>query len=114
MLIVGQTTARAQRSAAPQQARRMSTYTGLVSSARPILLYTILRVLLFVVPLGIWWWVSAIAAAIIAACVSYLFLGRQRDAVSERVHAWRQGGTSRDDDNEVENAVLDDKETGGR
>lgn len=98
----------------------MSTYTGLVSSARPILLYTILRVLLFVVPfailmvLGIWWWVSAIAAAIIAACVSYLFLGRQRDAVSERVHAWRQGGTSRDDDNEVENAVLDDKETGGR
>jgi len=98
----------------------MSTYTGLVSSARPILLYTILRVLLFAVPfavlmvLGVWWWVSAIAAAIIAACVSYLFLSRQRDAVSERVHAWRQGGASRDDDNEVENAVLDDNEAGGR
>ncbi len=94
----------------------MSTYTGLVSPARPILLYSLLRVVLFAVPfvilmvLGIWWWVSAIVAAIIAACVSYLFLGRQRDAVSETVHGWRQHGTSRDDDNEVENAVLDDNE----
>jgi hypothetical protein len=94
----------------------MSTYTGLVNPARPILRYSLLRAALFAVPfvilmiLGIWWWVSALAAAIIAACLSFLFLNRQRDAVSETVHGWRQGGTSRDDDNEVENAVLDDNE----
>lgn len=105
---------------AAQRMHRMSTYTGLVSSARPILLYTILRVLLFAVPfailmvLGIWWWVSAILAAVIAACLSYLFLRRQRDAVSETVHTWRQGGTSRDEDNEIENAALDDNQAGGR
>lgn len=60
--------------------------------------------------LNIWWWVSAIVATIVAACLSYLFLNRQRDAVSETVHGWRQGSTSRDDDNEVENAVLDETE----
>lgn len=94
----------------------MSTYTGQVNSARPILFYSLLRVLLFAVPfvilmlLGVWWWVSAIVAAIVAACLSYLFLGRQRDAVSETVHGWRQGATRRDSDNEVENAVLDDRD----
>jgi hypothetical protein len=98
----------------------MSTYTGQVSPARPILLYTVLRLLLFAVPfvilmiLNVWWWVSAIVAAVIAACLSYLFLGRQRDAVSETVHGWRQGGTSRDTDNDVENAVLDENDAGER
>ncbi len=92
------------------------TYTGLVSPARPILLYSLLRIVLFAVPfvilmlLDIWWWVAAIAAAVIAACLSYLFLNRQRDAVSETVYGWRQGGTSRDDDNDLENAVLDRRE----
>lgn len=83
-----------------------------MSSSRRIVVYSILRVLLFAVPfvifmiLGIWWWVSAIVAAVIAACLSYLFLTRQRNEVATVVQSWGKG-TSRDADNDLENAALD-------
>ncbi len=88
------------------------TYTGKVSSTRRIVLYSIVRVVLFAVPfivlmlLSVWWWLSAITAAVVAACLSYLFLGRQRDGVAEVVSSWRTG-TNSDSDNDVENAALD-------
>jgi len=62
-----------------------------VSPARRIVVYSIVRVLLFAIPftvlmlLEVWWWVSAILAAIVAACLSYLFLNRQRHEVAEVV-----------------------------
>ena len=70
--------------------------------------------MLFAVPfiilmmLGIWWWVSAITAAVVAACLSYLFLGRQRDGVAEAVSGWRKSAST-DADNDVENAALDSR-----
>ena len=83
-----------------------------MTSSRKILVYSTLRVLLFVVPfaalmlLSIPWWVSALSAAIIAFCVSYLFLSEQRNGVSEVVAGWRKG-TNTDADNDVENESLD-------
>jgi Protein of unknown function (DUF4229) len=74
--------------------------------------YSILRVLLFAVPfivfmlLGIWWWLSAITAAVTAACLSYLFLNRQRHEVSEAVYTLRTR-TGTDPDNDIENDALD-------
>lgn len=86
-----------------------------MSSTRRIVLYSILRIALFAVPfivfmlLGILWWVSAITAAVIAACLSYLFLHRQRDEVAQAVSSWRNSAHT-DADNDVENAVLDRQE----
>ena len=83
-----------------------------MTGSRKILVYSTLRVLLFVVPfaglmmLGILWWVSALAAAVIAFCVSYLFLTDQRNGVSEVVAGWRNG-TNSDAENDLENESLD-------
>ena len=63
------------------------------------MLYSVIRVTLFVAVLaalilaGIEGWLAAIIAAIIGLCVSYLFLGRQRDAVALAVHERRSGKT---------------------
>lgn len=75
--------------------------------------YTVLRLLVFVVPLvillllGIVWWASVIAAALIGLCLSYIFLSRPRDAVSSELYAVRHRDkpvASPDDD---EDAALD-------
>ncbi|MBX3091611.1 MAG: DUF4229 domain-containing protein [Cryobacterium sp.] len=90
-----------------------------MSPSRRIILYSIIRVVLFAVPfivfmlIGIWWWVSALTAAIIAACISYLFLNRQRHEVAEVVSSWGKG-THSDADNDVENEALDSREGDAR
>lgn len=94
-------------------ALRLANYTVLVTASRKILLYSTLRVLLFVVPfvalmlLGIWWWISAGAAAIIAFCISYLFLTEQRNGVAEVVAGWRNGDNTKDAESDLENESLD-------
>jgi hypothetical protein len=45
-------------------------------------------------------------AAVIAACLSYIFLNQQRNEVAEVVSSWRHGDHT-DTDNDVENAALD-------
>lgn len=88
------------------------TYTGLVSPARRILVYSAIRAVLVAVPFAILmmmnipWWASAPIAVVIAACLSYLFLNRQRTEVAEVVESWRHGD-HRDDDNDIENDALD-------
>ena len=83
-----------------------------MTPAREIFLYSTLRILVFVVPfvalmlLRIDWWISVLAATVIGACVSYLFLASQRNAVSEVVAGWRKGD-HKDTDNEIENESLD-------
>jgi len=58
---------------------------------RDWLIYTALRVLAFAIPFGILyaigleWWISALVAAVIGFCVSYVLLRRQRDAVALRI-----------------------------
>jgi hypothetical protein len=77
--------------------------------------YTVLRLLVFAVPLvilllvGVVWWLAVIAAALIGLCLSYIFLSRPRNAVSSDLYAVRHREkpvTSVDDD--VEDAALDD------
>lgn len=56
---------------------------------KPWLVYTVARLLLFVVPLlvllllQIEGWQAAIIAAVISLCVSYIFMGRLRAGVVE-------------------------------
>lgn len=78
------------------------------------LTYTVLRLLVFAVPLaillllGVVWWASVIAAALIGLCLSYIFLSRPRNAVSSDLYAVRhrdKPATSPDDDDE--DAAID-------
>lgn len=76
--------------------------------------YTVLRLLVFAVPLailllfGVVWWFSVIAAALIGLCLSYIFLTRPRNAVSSELYAVRHRSTpSRSEDDDVEDAAVD-------
>ena len=83
-----------------------------MNSSRRLAIFSILRLLLFAVPfiifmvLSIQWWVSALLATVIAVCLSYLLLSRQRNEVASTVHSWREGKNT-DTDNELENSALD-------
>ena len=92
------------------------------------LTYTVLRLLVFAVPLailllvGLVWWLAVIAAALIGLCLSYIFLSRPRNAVSSDLYAARHRETpapSEDADAEdaaidnatIDNATIDDAAT---
>ena len=87
-----------------------------MNSSRQIVIYSILRLLLFVVPftifmlLNIEWWVSALLATVIAVCLSYLLLLKQRHAVAATVETWGKGNNT-DADNDLENAAIDADES---
>jgi hypothetical protein len=57
--------------------------------------YTLMRLVSFIVPLsvllalGVEGWLSALIAAIIGICVSYIFFARSRNAVAAQIHAAR-------------------------
>ena len=79
--------------------------------------YSVLRLLLFVVPLVILLvlriepWISVVAAALIGLCLSYIFLRRSRNAVATDLYASRhrdKPATTVDDD--VEDAAIDSSE----
>lgn len=63
----------------------------------------VLLVLLLVLPVPPW--ASALIAAVIALCLSFLFLGKPRGEVSQDI-ARRRGAPERTDD-EVEDSTLD-------
>ncbi len=76
--------------------------------------YTVLRLLVFAIPLavllllGIVWWASVIAAALVGLCLSYIFLGRPRNAVSTDLYAARhRDKPAVNVDDEVEDAAID-------
>ena len=76
--------------------------------------YTVLRLLVFAVPLaillliGVVWWLAVIAAALIGLCLSYIFLSRPRNAVSSDLYAVRHRDTPvRSEDDDVEDAAVD-------
>lgn len=77
---------------------------------RAVLVYTVLRVLAFAVPFGILyavgleWWISALVAAAIGFCVSYIFLRRQRDDVARRLADVRAKGQKPGADEDAEDA----------
>lgn len=82
------------------------------------LTYTLLRLLFIAVPLAVLllilpgdlWIVSAVAAVAIGFCLSYLFLGKSRQAVADQLAAAnkrdrRKAKASQDD--EIEDAAVD-------
>lgn len=92
--------------------------------AAPLLVYTVLRLLAFLVPLGIlWfffpifrelWWLAAIFAALIGTSISLLFLRRPLSAASSELYERRWNRISvRQEDADAEDA-LDDEEPLGR
>ncbi|WP_438354145.1 DUF4229 domain-containing protein [Microbacterium sp. CJ88] len=80
----------------------------------PVLVYTVLRLLAFLVPFGVLllfpifrelYWLAAVFAALIGLSVSILFLRRPLAAVSERVATRRTPRVSAD--TEAEDAIAD-------
>jgi len=57
--------------------------------------YSVLRVLMFAVPLGILlsmqikWWIAALVAALIGFCLSYILLSKSRQAIARDLYAAR-------------------------
>ena len=76
--------------------------------------YTLLRLVSFIVPLaillalGVEGWISALVAAVIGICVSYIFFARSRNAVALQIHTARTRKTPlvRADD-AAEDAAVD-------
>jgi membrane protein implicated in regulation of membrane protease activity len=75
-------------------------------------MFTLLRVGIFAAVLGVLLlvmpvepWISAIVAAVIAFCLSFIFLAKPRTELSAQLHEQRQG--PRDRDGEVEDAAVD-------
>ncbi len=88
----------------------------------PLLVYSVLRLLFFLVPLAIMllfpilreqWWASVICAALIGMSLSIIFLRRPLSASSERIYERRESravshSTAAAEDADAEDAVLDD------
>lgn len=84
---------------------------------RPWLYYSILRVALFVVLftvlmlLSVNPWIATTAAAVVALCLSYIFLKGPRDAVARDIYARRhREHDDSDADSDIENEILDRSE----
>jgi uncharacterized membrane protein YphA (DoxX/SURF4 family) len=77
---------------------------------KPWVLYSLLRVGIFAVAFAVLMlvgfvpWLAAIVAAVIGLCVSYLFLGRTREAMSQDLYKSRN----------VEGAIVNDEEAEDR
>jgi hypothetical protein len=79
--------------------------------------YTVLRLLVFVVPLVVLlllqlpWWLAAILAAVVGLCLSYLLLAAPRHAVAQDIDAVRsRKKTPETADDEFEDAAIDASE----
>lgn len=85
----------------------------------PLLVYTVLRLLAFLVPLAImwfffpifrdFWWLAALFAALIGVSVSLLFLRAPLSDASRDLHERRMSSTRRQDptDEDIEDASQD-------
>jgi ABC-type siderophore export system fused ATPase/permease subunit len=81
----------------------------------PLLVYSVLRLLAFLVPLAVmwlfpilreYWWLTAIFAALIGLSISFLFLRRPLSSASTDLHERRQArAADRKVDEDVEDAA---------
>ena len=84
-----------------------------MKSGRAWLVYSLIRVALFVVPFallmlaGVAWYWAAIVAAVISLCASYIFLSRQRQAMAEDLSAIQRGRKRAVVDDTVEDEAVD-------
>ncbi|WP_104190722.1 DUF4229 domain-containing protein [Cryobacterium sp. Y82] len=81
------------------------------------LYYSVLRVLMFVIPLaillslGLWPWASAVIAALVGLCLSYLLLGKSRESVArELYHARHPDKQTINPDSEIEDSLMNAQE----
>lgn len=80
--------------------------------SRQWLVYSVIRIVLFAAALTVLLllnvnvFVAAIAAAVIAFCISYIFFRGKRDDLAKEI-AVRRAQKTRDEDNEIENEALD-------
>ncbi len=92
-----------------------------VKNRAPFLVYTVLRLLAFLVPLAImwfffpifreYWWLAAIFAALIGVSISMLFLRRPLTDASARIVERRDGKSSAaQKDADVEDDAIDGAE----
>lgn len=93
---------------------RSATYDGEVK-ARSALVYSVLRLLAFLVPFGIfmllpifreYYWLAAIFAALIGLSLSMVFLRRPLDEVSTALAERRMAARDARSDEEVEDAPV--------
>ena len=84
----------------------------------PWLYYSVLRVLMFAVPLtillamGFWPWAAAVIAALLGVCLSYLFLGKSREAVARDLYKARHPDQEPVNlDSEIEDSALNGAES---
>ena len=83
----------------------------------PWLYYSILRVLMFAVPLaillslGLWPWASAVIAALVGLCLSYLLLGTSRARVARDLYQARHPDKqTANPDSEIEDSLMSAQE----
>jgi len=76
--------------------------------------YSVLRVLMFAVPLGVLlsmqikWWIAALVAALIGFCLSYIFLRKSRESMSRELYEARHRDKAPvATDDESEDAAVD-------
>lgn len=88
-----------------------------MKSVAPWLYYSVLRVLMFAVPLaillamGFWPWAAAVIAALLGLCLSYLFLGTSRESVARGLYAARHPDKEAvNPDSAIEDSALDGAE----
>jgi len=84
----------------------------------PWLYYSVMRVLMFAVPLalllslGFWPWAAAVVAAMLGLCLSYLFLGKSRESVARDLYRARHPHKEPvNPDSEIEDQALNAEET---
>jgi len=79
----------------------------------PLLVYTVLRLLAFVVPLGIlwlfpvfreYWWLAALFAALIGMSISLLFLRAPLSRASREIYAKRNRDRGQTDEDAEDSA----------
>ena len=86
-----------------------------VKAFPPWVTYSVLRLLLFVIPLaimlilGVFWVIAVVAAAIIGLALSYILLRRPRDAVARDLHdiRTRPRSVAPAYDDDIEDAEID-------
>ena len=84
----------------------------------PWLFYSVMRVLMFAVPLaillslGFWPWAAAVIAAMLGLCLSYLFLGKSRESVARDLYRARHPNKEPvNPDSAIEDQALNTEET---
>ncbi len=91
-----------------------------MKSVPPWLYYSVLRVLLFAVPLaillslGFWPWAAAVVAALLGLCLSYLLLGTARQKVASDLYKARHPDKeATNPDSDIEDSALNAEEQRG-